>query len=104
MIRDPLFLPFVNVARDPPVRPSREYVHIQNYLIGLVCVDLFSPGKIDATVEVKIDRRPKIKRHRPDTGHQVQTKVLPLELKTGKMFTKLGNTSNLTNLMPYLKI
>ena len=48
-------------------------------------------GKVDATVEVRIDRRPKIRRHRPDTRNQVQTTVLPLELKTGKMFTKLGN-------------
>ena len=56
--------------------------------IGLRCS--LSPGKIDATVEVKIDRRPKIRRHRPDTANQVQAKVLPLELKTGKMFTKLG--------------
>lgn len=57
--------------------------------LGMICTVLFS-GKVDATVEVKIDRRPKIKRHRPDTGNQVQTEVLPLELKTGKMFTKLG--------------
>ena len=55
-------------------------------------------GKVDATVEVKIDRRPKIKRHRPDTGNQVQTKVMPLELKTGKMFTKLGEFEKKTTI------
>ena len=55
-------------------------------------------GKVDATVEVKIDRRAKIKRHRPDTGNQVQTKVIPLELKTGKMFTKLGEFQHLSVL------
>lgn len=53
-------------------------------------------GKVDATVEVKIDRRAKIKRRRPDTGNQVQTQVIPLELKTGKMFTKLGEFQHLS--------
>ena len=47
-------------------------------------------GKVDATVEVKIDRRQRTRRHRPDTEDQVKTKVIPLELKTGKMFSKLG--------------
>lgn len=58
-------------------------------------------GKVDATVEVKIDRRPKIKRHRPDTGNQVQTKVMPLELKTGKMFTKLGSIEHRAQVILY---
>ncbi|CAH3161793.1 unnamed protein product [Porites lobata] len=58
-------------------------------------------GKVDATVEVKIDRRAKIKRHRPDTGNQVQTKVIPLELKTGKMFTKLGSVEHRAQVILY---
>ncbi|XP_078361987.1 DNA replication ATP-dependent helicase/nuclease DNA2-like isoform X2 [Oculina patagonica] len=58
-------------------------------------------GKVDATVEVKIDRRLKIRRHRPDTGNQVQSKVLPLELKTGKMFTKLGSIEHRAQVILY---
>lgn len=58
-------------------------------------------GKVDATVEVKIDRRAKIKRSRPDTGNQVQTQVIPLELKTGKMFTKLGKFQHLSVLQVF---
>ena len=55
-MHDPLFLPFVNGVRDPPVRPSREYVHtcIQNYLIGLICVDLFLQGKLMQLLKLKL--------------------------------------------------
>ncbi|KAK3751070.1 hypothetical protein QZH41_011966, partial [Actinostola sp. cb2023] len=75
-------------------------------LIGTLLHDLFdkamqSKGKVDATVEVKIDRRPKIHRHRPDTDNSVETCVVPLELKTGKLLSKLGSVDHRAQVILY---
>ena len=71
-------------------------------LINFYKICYIFAGKVDATVEVKIDRRPKTRRHRPDTGNQLQSKVIPLELKTGKMFTKLGELDQFTVDVSYM--
>lgn len=76
--------------------PFTLYEQWKSRLLLFIFIKFVIAGKVDATVEVKIDRRPKIRRHRPDTGNQVQRKVIPLELKTGKMFTKLGELDQFT--------
>ncbi len=50
---------------------------------------LFSLGKVDASVSVTIHRQPKVQKR---IGNQTKNAKLhiPFELKTGKMFSKLG--------------
>ncbi|EDO44587.1 predicted protein, partial [Nematostella vectensis] len=58
-------------------------------------------GKVDATVEVKIDRRPMSRRHRPGMDNHLTTASVPLELKTGKLFSKLGSVEHRAQVILY---
>lgn len=55
----------------------------------LLMLFLLLAGQIDSSVEVKINRNPNIMKKNPSVN---QTCVVPLELKTGKCYTKLGIT------------
>jgi CRISPR/Cas system-associated exonuclease Cas4 (RecB family) len=59
-------------------------------------------GKIDATVEVKIHRVPRSSvQHTTTPSVEVECSRIPFELKTGKMWTKLGSAEHRAQIILY---
>ncbi|XP_065062529.1 DNA replication ATP-dependent helicase/nuclease DNA2-like isoform X2 [Rhopilema esculentum] len=68
---------------------------------NILCPSLGLKGKIDASVTVKIHREKKGKESRNKSSKCLETYLLPLELKTGKMFSKLGSIEHRAQVILY---